>query len=555
MKESRRNEGTGRWPLFAASVMVVIFGLLFWRVRGDVKIFDTVHIWTLIIALGISMMAGYVAWDWDTVAGALKARGTLRTAGALVQIGLVAALLVFINYFSSRNYKKWDLTEEQAHTLAQQSVDVAKGLANEVQVLAFFKSGQPEKDKFRETVELYTEVTPKISVRFVDPDADPVTTKAYNIGMAGTVIMESGDRKQTLSGTDEQDITRGLIKITREAEKTVCFTTGHGERDLESSEGSGLSSIKGELTGQGYQSRTINIAANQGVDPKCSVIVIAGPAKAFDDAEIGFIETFIQNQAGGVIALLDPQTPDQHELLRRFNVKARTDVIVDANPINQVTGQNFLAPIADSYGKHAISEKMSNVQTIFPLARSLEVVVGTSDTDPNAMATPLVFSSEDAWGETNLTKGVQPRPDKGQDAEGPLKLMIAGYKLVKNPAAEAAPKDDSKKEDESAPAGEAKADDGKSKTRDARFVVAGDSDFMTNQYSNYFGNSDLFMNSVSWAIGEGDLISIRPKKKGEKPIDLPSESYSRFITNVPALLFPVLLVGLGVYIWARRRRL
>ncbi len=540
MKESRRKEGSGRWKMLLVSVLLVIVGLVVWRVRGDAKLFDLFHIWTLILAAGISIFAGYVAWDWDAVVRNLQSKGTLHTAGAFLQVLLVAVLLVSANYFASRNYKKWDLTEEQIHTLAQQSLDVARGLDQEVQVIAFYKSGQPERETFAGLIELYREASPRISVRFVDPDADPITTRSYNIGVAGTVVLESGDRKQTLQGTDEQDITRGLIKLTRDTEKTICFTSGHGERDYDSPDTTGITSIRNELSGQGYHVKPVNIAADHGVDPVCTVLIIAGPTRDLVEEEIAHVGAFVESKAGGVVVLLDPQTPDQRALLRQFNVRARNDIVVDANPVNQVTGQNFLAPIAAAYGKHPISEKMSNIQTIFPLARSLESVPGAA-AEPAAMNNPVVYTSQDAWGETDLSKGARPKPDEGKDAIGPLVLMIAGYKLVKTP--------------EATSVGDDAAKGISGSTREARFVIVGDSDFVTNQYSNYFGNADLFLNAVSWAVGEGDLISIRPRKRGEKPINLPTESFSRFVALGPTLLLPVGLVGFGIYIWARRRRL
>jgi len=551
MKESRRRESSGRWPLLVAAGLIVVFGLLFWRVRSDIKVFDAIEAWVLILALGIGMLAAYVAWDWDSVAGTAKAKGTRRTAGALLQVVFVAAILVSVNYFSNRNYRKWDLTEEQIFTLAPQSVDVARALDSDVEVLAFFKGGQAERETFRELMDLYLEASPRIKVRFIDPDADPVTTKSYNVGMAGTIVMESGGRRQTLSGMTEQDVTRGFIKLTRQSEKRVCFTNGHGEKDIDDAEGEGLANMRGELSGQGYQTGTVNIASAGGVDPKCNLLVIAGPTKEISAPEVDAIMAFVEKNAGGIFLLVDPQTPGQEALLRRFNVKARTDIVVDANPINQITGQNFLAPIAAAYGKHPIGEKMDNVQTIFPLARSLEEVKGSAETDSAVLTSPIVQTSKEAWGESNLKKGEQPRPDEGTDAMGPVTLMVAGHRVVKEPGSE--PEEPKAEEDPATgePGGKAP----EAKTREVRFAVVGDSDFATNQYASYYGNGDLFLNTVNWTVGEEDLISIRPRKRGEKPINLPSESFTRFVGYGPTLLLPLLVAGLGISTWLRRRRL
>lgn len=546
MNAPRRRETTGRWPLLLASMAVIVIGLLFLRVRGDLKIWgDLFHVWSLILGLGVSLLAGYLAWDWETVVRAVKSGGTLRTAGALVQILMVLAIIVSVNYFASRNYKKWDLTEERINMLAPQSEEVARSLGQDVTILGFFKSGQPARDTFKELAGLYAEASPRITVRLIDPDADPVTTRDYNVGMAGTVILESGEKRQSLPAADEQELTRGLIRITRQVEKTVCFTTGHGERGLDDPEGEGLTTIRSELAGQGLKVIGVNILSEGGVRPECSLLVIAGPTRALSPDEIPLIRDFVDGRGGALMVLVDPQTPDQSGLLKYFNVRPRNDVVVDANPLNQMTGQNFLAPVAAAYGRHEIIDKMKNVQTIFPLARSLERIEGVEATDPAATSTSIVFTSEDSWGETDLAKGTRPRPDQGKDALGPVVLMEAGIRLVKRPGTDGGGDDGD----------EAGEDSGEGKTRSVRFVVAGDSDFITNQWVSYYGNKDLFLNAVSWVTGDTELISIRPRKRGEKPINLPSESFTRFISWVPSLLFPLLLVLMGVFIQLRRRRL
>ena len=51
-------------------------------------------------------------------------------------------------------------------------------------------------------------------------------------------------------------------------------------------------------------------------------------------------------------------------------------------------------------------------------------------------------------------------------------------------------------------------------------MVIGDSDFASNQYFNFSGNGDFFLNTASFLAEEENLISIRPKERKSNPVSL-----------------------------------
>jgi len=84
-------------------------------------------------------------------------------------------------------------------------------------------------------------------------------------------------------------------------------------------------------------------------------------------------------------------------------------------------------------------------------------------------------------------------------------------------------------------------------------TVIGDSDFAGNQYFNFSGNGDLFLNVASFLAEEENLISIRPKERKNSPLSLTSDQ--GMLILMLGLLTPSFVIFLGVRTWWRRRRL
>jgi ABC-type uncharacterized transport system involved in gliding motility auxiliary subunit len=88
--------------------------------------------------------------------------------------------------------------------------------------------------------------------------------------------------------------------------------------------------------------------------------------------------------------------------------------------------------------------------------------------------------------------------------------------------------------------------------KEARLVVIGDSDFANNNYVRLAGNGDLFLNTVNWLAQEEDLISIRPKSPTNRSVTM-TESQQRTFFLLVVLLMPLTVIGIGAYVWWKRR--
>jgi ABC-type uncharacterized transport system involved in gliding motility auxiliary subunit len=69
-----------------------------------------------------------------------------------------------------------------------------------------------------------------------------------------------------------------------------------------------------------------------------------------------------------------------------------------------------------------------------------------------------------------------------------------------------------------------------------------------------YGNSDFFLNTVSWLAKEENLISIRPRTRKWSPVTL-TDTQGSVISMLGIIVFPSLVILAGFRGWAKRRSL
>ena len=274
------------------------------------------------------------------------------------------------------------------------------------------------------------------------------------------------------------------------------------------------------------------------------------------------------------------------------------------HPITQDFGQDFsLFPVAKPLRLMATdTEKNGDTTT-----KNQET---PTNRQPDITTQPLVFTSDASWEEMNLDEG----PDWKQnevDKPGPLILAVALSKPVETSlekpqaklesTSEANPKlpeaETSDTSPEVSPEIQAKAgatvtldqplnssepiaaedkpteatrtkpsakssasDADKNKTaatessqEEARLVLFGDSDFLTDSFFENQLNGDLFLNAIGW-LAEVDetQLSIRAKESTERSLTL-TPPVARFLAWTALATFPAIGFGASAILWWKRR--
>jgi len=486
---------------------------------------------------GLVLLAAGLVLIHDRLLALLRGKRG-RAAGASAGYALsVMAVVILVNFLAARHNIRFDLTENKAFSLSEQTIKILESLPREVTVTAFYREMEPTRQKLEDLLEEYKYHSKKLSVKYIDPDKSPGEVKRYGITEYGTIIVESGKQESRVSTPDEESITNALIKVTKDHERVVYVVAGHGERSLSDNDRNGLTLLKAALEKQHYAVKPL--AFNQGVPADASVVLLAGPQKPLLDAEKTILSDYL-NRGGRVFVMQDPGSdPGLGEILARYGAAVRKDVVIDK--VSQLFGQDARIPMVppDGYDEFHPITKSFHYQTFFPLASSIDV----KDVLPEGVtAAKLAKTSDYSWGETSEEelKSGHIRLEEGADVRGPLTI---GAALVKKSAAVK-------------PAGDKPSEDKPSedKTAESRLLLFGDSDFLSNAYFNASGNGDLALSGIAWLSEQEDLISIRPKTSTPRVVILTPQQVFYYFWTIVALA-PVAITVVGVGIWWRRKKL
>lgn len=491
---------------------------------------------------GLVLILVYMLGQWRDVVsfyGTRQARyGTVSIVGILVAIGIFAAA----NYLAVRETKRWDLTENQAYSLSEQTLKILRNLDAPVQFTVYGQDvGDFSFDRYRPQLESFQYESEQVKVDYVDVDRQPGRAKEAEITQYGTIVISYKDREQRLNGATniaENDVTNALVKLVSGAPKKVYFTQGHGERDTASPDRMrGYNAVSQALTEDNFTVAPLPLAQQSSVPDDASVVIIAGPTTDFLAPEIDALKQFIA-KGGKLLALLDPpqagssDLPNLQGLLKEWSIELGNDVVVDASGMGQLFGGDASVPVVVTYPAHPITDRFQ-VMTAFPYARSVRAIEGGTHTPQSILET-----SERSWAETDLKSLASGKVEftDGADRRGPISLGMA----VSAPATQAPPPP---------LAGNASADAPKP---ESRIVTIGDADFAGNSALGVQGNLDLFLNTVNWLAQQEDLIAIRPREAQDRRLSLTADDQSR-IMWLSLFLIPGFMFAAGIYTWWKRR--
>lgn len=460
----------------------------------------------------------------------LKKRAVKHGTNVFFLTLIVIGILALVNFISARHHRRFDLTEAKLFTLSDQTIKVISSLKDEVQVTAFFQEDKPEREKFDDLIKSYCYRSKKIKAKFIDPDKNLALTKEYDIKDYGTVVLKIGDQERRITEPSEEKLTNALIQISREETRVICFLQGHGEKAIDDEDMKGYSLARDKLKGEGYTVKELLLLKEGKVPDDCSVLVVAGAQKHLLPQEIMLIDGYCR-QGGRSLFLMDPRdSPELSELLKEWGIELGMDLIIDQ--LSRLFGGDFAMPVVTEYEDHPITEAFrkggSVIPTFFPVARSVSL---SSEIRKGLNAQALVKTSAGSWAfRGRPSQGIDIDPER--DKKGPITLGVVVSGKV----------NDEEKEMSSSPA-----------AKESLLVVFGDSDFATNQYFNFSGNGDLFLNSISWLAQEEELISIRSKKREASRFYITNRQ-GKLIFYLSVVILPVLIILTGTTIWWRRRR-
>jgi len=480
----------------------------------------------ILLALGVILCAAYIVLEFNKIKTFLSKRSTIYGSNAIISIVVVLAILVMVNWIFDKKTIRLDLTAGGQFSLSDQTVQILENLKKDVKLTCFFKT--TDQARVEDLLSEYSFRSGKIEFEFVDPDKKPAIAKNYGITQYNTTILECGEKTERITDLTENTLTNVLIKVTREGQKTIYFTDGHGEKDIESVERAGYNQIKVKIESENYLVKKLFIAQEETFPGDCAVLIVNGPTVPFFPGELDSIKAYLNN-GGKVLWLLDPESPVDKDFFTEWGVEITDKVVVDASGMGQFFGLSAAAPLANKYAEHIITKDFRNVATFYPLARPIVPIESPGE---GITVTKLCETSQRSWGESNMPQGTSNQRvefNEENDLRGPIAISVVVTRVLER----------------------AYLPDQKDKN--AQMVIFGDSDFGSNLYHGNAGNGDLFLNTINWLAEEEDLISIRLKDPEDRRVSL-SGRQTKYVFWFVLVVMPLMVIGSGVSIYVKRRK-
>ncbi len=472
--------------------------------------------------------------DW------IKARQTKYTAYITVYLLVILAVLGVANFLANRYNKSYDATSNKQFSLSDQTVKAVKGLKNDVNATYFGETTQfPQA---RDVLGRYANLSPKFKAQYIDPVKKPQLARAAGVRQEGTIVVQTGGRKEEAKSLTEEEITGALIRAQKGGERTACFVTGSGEHGLDDSSGSGFATLKSALERNNYKTQSVNLvqpgaAATPGAAPtigqvqqakveipkNCTVLVVGGPKLAYSAAEVNAIKSYVESGGRALIMLDTPlrigsqegaENPELVKLLTEWGVTPQNDLALDTSGIGGIFGLGPEVAMVTNYESHPIVRDFKETVAAIPLSRTLKV-----SSSGKVTAEKLLSTSDNSFATSSAASPVDPK--KG--TKGPLVLAATGtYNAGSG--------------------------------NNGRFVVYGSSLWAANNFlgSRSIVNRDLALNSINWLTSDEDLISIRPKEPEDRRLNITGNRMS-LVFWWSVVLLPLTVVASGLMVWWRRR--
>ena len=471
----------------------------------------------------------------------------------VVQIALVIAALVMLNWLGNKYYARFDWSRGKNITLSPQTKALLGGLEKPVQAIVMFATGgEAEADAQVLLREYQFAAKGKLKVEEVDPYANLARAKdlqaQYKFGANENVVIftydgrhkfvNSGDlaeyeqmdqmammtrrQPQMIGFKGEQVFTSTLLELTETKQNKLYLVGAHGEYDTNSREVAGFREF---LTRQNLKFETLKLADKDTVPDDANMLVILGPRFDFSARDLKLLSEYWERKGRIFICTgwTNGKTPNLNEWLAARGVRPQNDAVIRVVSLGNLSGMQPLEGIIMNQGSpitkglEGVGSEMFGPTQSLDLDHKLEKVAGLQ-------LTSLLAAPEGFWGETEYNPGDRttvPMFDPKKDHVGPLTLGVAVER-----------------------GGSA---DPKVKLETSRLVVVGNGDFLSDKGLQVGQASlELALNSVNWLLNRENLISIPPKVKEKQSLKLTDAQISTIRWWV-MLFIPAIIAVFGLY--------
>ncbi len=476
------------------------------------------------------------------------------------------ALVLMVNYLSSRHYRRLHWASPNPHQLSVLTQNFLGSLTNAIQITVFFDQQSPLYSSVSSLLAEYQQACPRTQIEYVDymrnPGAAQLVKERYRLSFPeanndtlyrNLVIFDSGGRMKIVHEKELSDLgaapdsapgapsfkrvnfkgelmfTSAIVAVTDARRFRACFVTGHSEHDPRSDNPQmGYSKLAQILEQNNIEVQTIDLARQE--IPPDSLVIIAGPQSRYDPVELDRLNGFLA-RGGRLLALMNNLGRTGLEgLLSSWGVRIGDEVVLEIE-----SGGSGAAKVAASRNlvltnylalSHPIVRPLLRSRLHLVLPRTVEKRPGGRPDADAPRVEPLAASGQNSFATADIRDEVL-YENLFRNRRGPIPVMAAVEKgsvpgISVNPTS-------------------------------TRIVVVGDSIFLGNYMIDSLNNRDFAVLSINWLLDRSQLMGgIGPRPVREFQVVMTPAQLTA-VRWLLLLALPGCVLFVGLLVWWRRR--
>ena len=464
-------------------------------------------------------------------------RGNALRGGsyALAVTAVVLAILVAVNVFACAlpaTLTRQDISAAQLYSVTSNTKVVANGLTEDVTIYWIVQSDQ-EDEVIRNLLDKYDSLSDHITVVKRNPDVYPTFAQQYTDGevLNNSLVVECGDKSRYIPFTDiylgevnmytgatsatdfdgEGAITSAIDYVTSDEYPQIYLVEGHGESALPED-------FAGQLEKENLETQSLTLLNVDAIPEDAACLMIYAPQSDISQEEKEILADYVSG--GGKLlvcagAVEGGLLENLYSLLSDYGVTAHDGLVVDMDRAHYAMVPYLLMPDLNSSD---ITDPLidSNYYTYLPL--SVGLTVG-EDTGAGTV-TALLTTSEESYSKAAGYELETYDREEG-DTDGPFAVAVSV---------------------EDAGGGQ--------------IIWFASDQFLTDEFSAYSSgaNQDLAINALSQLIGESQSLAIRSRSLSYNYLTI-NEATASLLQVLMIGVFPLLFLGIGIYLVLRRRKM
>lgn len=477
----------------------------------------------------------------ENKSGSLKKRINYGTGYILLVVAIIVVFVV-TNIILEQLPMSLDFTTNKTFSITETTKQLLNTLDEDIEIIALYDKVRADEyqSEVIKILDIY-DTNDHIDVSYISLNDNPniiydsVGETYADLYAEGDYIVKSAKRSKRISGVDmfeiyedkqnlqvyvtgniaERRLSTAIKYVTLDSIPNLYVSTGLQEKSMRE-----YSTIFDDVDNASINIKEIDLSKIDKIPEDAGLITFLSPKKDLTQKEFEMLHHWLSFDAGMLIVAFDSDSASMEMtnfnllLSNLYGMKINNDIVSDEEDYQITVAAKPTVIYAQDLQKGPLEYMPLKDSFISFDSRSIDILNTTGYFETH----PLIQTSKTAKSTEYIT---------GKENIGVATLVACGEYYENN--------------------------------KHSKVVVFGSSLGLTDEYIKKYNNAtsrNLFFYSVNWMIGEEALGSLDIETRDySTTYVLVDKTQSKWIFTFSVIIYPLIIIGFGVFVWARRRHL